>query len=77
MRELKKELKYWENYRKEVLNSSMPQILKQQHLSEIEYQIVRVISNMDDFDKQEKNKKIIIGSITVIVLTIILLILFI
>jgi hypothetical protein len=77
MRELKKELKYWENYRKEVLNSGMPQFIKQQHLADIEYQIVRVISNMDDFDKQERNKKIIIGSIAAIALTIILLILFI
>jgi hypothetical protein len=77
MRELKKELKYWENYRKEVLNSGMPQFIKQQHLTDIEYQIVRVISNMDDFDKQKRNKKIIIGSIAAIALTIILLILFI
>jgi hypothetical protein len=77
MKELKKELKYWENYRKEVLNSGMPQFIKQQHLSDIEYEIVRVINNMDNYDRQERNKKLIIGSIAAIALTIILLILFI
>jgi hypothetical protein len=77
MKELKKELRYWENYRIEILRSGIPKILKDEHLSEVEYNIVKVLSNIDDYKKQRRPKVLIAGAISLVIITITLLLLFI
>lgn len=78
MRNLKKELRYWQNYRIEVKRSGMPKILKDELLSEVEYNIVRILSNIEDYKTQRRPKIIIAGAICLaIIYTITLIFLFI